>query len=54
MDKITVYLAKTIIKMTAMVFCIVFGIYFVFTFISKLGDIGQEVIACYQPFTMFF
>jgi lipopolysaccharide export system permease protein len=41
MSKISVYLAKTIILMSLLVFCIVVGIYFVFTFLSQLGDIGQ-------------
>lgn len=41
MSKVTIYLARTIILMSLLVFCIVIGIYFVFTFLSKLGDIGQ-------------
>jgi lipopolysaccharide export system permease protein len=41
MSKITIYLARTIILMTILIFCIVIGIYFVFTFLAKLGDVGQ-------------
>ena len=41
MGKIDLYICRTILVTTLLVLFIVFGIYFVFTFLAQLGDIGS-------------
>ena len=41
MQKVTQYLFKNIFVMSLVVLSIVFGIYFIFTFLAQLGSVGQ-------------